>query len=116
MPTENARRRAATKKKQGKSSSSQAGEYVREEMRAAKQGKRKNRKQAIAIGLSQARREGVAVKPPGKGSTSEATRKKAQSDSRRGAAKKKSSARKKTSAKKKSGTKSTSKKASRRRG
>jgi hypothetical protein len=104
MPEKNARRRAATKKRQGKTSSSQAGEYVREEMRKARKGRRKSAKQAIAIGLSQARREGVPVKPPKK----KATRKKAQADTRRGAAKK-STARKKSTSKK-----STSRKAAKR--
>jgi hypothetical protein len=95
MPSENARRRAATKKRQGKSASTQAGEYVREEMRHMKEGKhsQRNPKQAVAIGLSMARREGVDVKPPRKGKTSEATRKKAERDYRTGqAAKKKSPA------------------------
>jgi hypothetical protein len=68
MPTQAAKKRATTKKKQGKSSSSQAGEYVREEMRELKKkkgkggrGSPKSRKQAIAIGLSEARQAGVRV-------------------------------------------------------
>ena len=68
MPTQAAKKRATTKKKQGKSASTQAGEYVREEMRELKKkkgkggrGTPKNRKQAIAIGLSEARRDGVKV-------------------------------------------------------
>lgn len=68
MPTQAAKKRASTKKKQGKSASAQAGEYVREEMRELKKkkgkggrGSPKNRKQAIAIGLSEARQAGVRV-------------------------------------------------------
>jgi hypothetical protein len=64
MPTKNAKRRAATKKRQGKAASTQAGEYVRHEMRKMKRGKgkAKSRKQAIAIGLSEARQEGIKVR------------------------------------------------------
>lgn len=68
MPTQAAKKRATTKKKQGKSASTQAGEFVREEMRELKKkkgkggrGSPKNRKQAIAIGLSEARQAGVKV-------------------------------------------------------
>jgi hypothetical protein len=102
MPEKNAKRRAQTKKRQGKSASTQAGEYVREEMRHSKQGKHssKNPKQAIAIGLSKARREGVDVKPPKKGKSSQATRKKARRDDSKGQAKKKGGSAKRTSAKK----------------
>jgi hypothetical protein len=77
MPTGKARKRAATKKRQGKSASSQAGEYVREEMRAKKQGKgrAKSRKQAIAIGLSKARQEGVPVKGAKKSKAKKASKK-----------------------------------------
>jgi hypothetical protein len=64
MPTTNAKRRAATKKRQGKAAATQAGEFVRHEMRKMKRGngKAKSRKQAIAIGLSEARQEGVKVR------------------------------------------------------
>jgi hypothetical protein len=64
MPTKNAKRRAQTKKKQGKAASTQAGEFVRSEMRKMKRGKgnARSRKQAIAIGLSEARQEGIKVK------------------------------------------------------
>ena len=77
MPEKRTRRRAQRAKRQGKSASTQAGEYVREEMHHARSGKHKvkNRKQAIAIGLSKARRAGVNV--PKKGSSS-------RSSSRRG--------------------------------
>jgi hypothetical protein len=108
MPEKNAKRRAATKKRQGKSASTQAGEYVREEMRKEKSGKgrAKSPQQAIAIGLSEARRAGVDVKPPKKGKTSEATRKKAQRDYAKGHSRRKSSGSKKTASKKSSARKS----------
>ena len=116
MPVKNAKRRAQTQKRQGKSASTQAGEYVREEMRHSKQGKHssKNPKQAIAIGLSKARREGVSVKPPKKGKTSAATRKKAERDYAKGQAKKESSSSSKRTGAKSSAKKSTTKPASKR--
>ncbi len=65
MPDRTARKRAEKKKREGKATSTQAGEFVREEMHHMKRGKHrvKNRKQAIAIGLSKARRSGVKVWP-----------------------------------------------------
>jgi len=64
MPTKTTKKRAAADKRSGKSSSTQAGEYVREQMHKYKRGKgnAKSRRQAVAIGLSEARREGVHVK------------------------------------------------------
>ena len=63
MPEKATRARAAAKKRRGNAPSTQAGEYVREEMHHKRSGKHpvKNRKQAIAIGLSKARRSGVDV-------------------------------------------------------
>lgn len=68
MPEKRTKQRAQRKKRQGKKPSTQAGEYVGEEMRHAKRGKHKvkSRKQAIAIGLSKARRSGVKVPKKGK--------------------------------------------------
>jgi len=64
MPQAKARARAQADKKQGKSPSTQAGEYVKEEMHALHEGKGpKNPKQAIAIGLSEARRDGIRIPP-----------------------------------------------------
>lgn len=82
MPEKETRKRAQADKTAGKSASTQAGEYVREEMEHIRQGKHgaRNPKQAIAIGLSKARRDGVDLKPPKKGQASEATRKKAEQD------------------------------------
>ncbi|HEX2054997.1 MAG TPA: DUF6496 domain-containing protein [Nitrospiraceae bacterium] len=63
MPERKTKRRAKKAKRQGKAATTQAGEYVREEMHHKKRGKHpvKSRKQAIAIGLSKARREGINV-------------------------------------------------------
>jgi hypothetical protein len=86
MPEQKTLKRAQADKRAGKAASTQAGEFVKEQVdkvRAGKHGVR-SAKQAIAIGLSEARRAGVAVKPPKKGATSEATRKKAEKDSAAG--------------------------------
>ena len=82
MPKNQTIERARRDAREGKSASTQAGEFVREEIeeiRAGKQGAR-SAKQAIAIGLSKARRAGVKLAPPNPGKTSEATRLKAQRD------------------------------------
>ena len=70
MPEKGTRKRAAAKRRRGNAPSTQAGEYVREEMHHKRSGKHpvKNRKQAIAIGLSKARQSGVDV--PKRGSKS----------------------------------------------
>lgn len=80
MPERETIRRARRKKRQGKAASTQAGEFVREEMHHIREGKHgaRSTKQAIAIGLSKARRAGVNLKPPKKGETSEKTRRTAQ--------------------------------------
>ena len=82
MPKKQTIERVRRDKREGKSASTQAGEFVREEIeeiRAGKHGARST-KQAIAIGLSKARRAGVKLAPPKPGKTSEATRRKAQRD------------------------------------
>ena len=86
MPEKQTLRRARKAKRQGKAPSTQAGEFVREEFEHVRRGKHgaRSTKQAIAIGLSKARREGVKLPPPAKGKTSEATRKKAAADVKRG--------------------------------
>jgi len=68
MPDKDTLKRAARDKKQGKSASTQAGEFVRQEMEHIRDGKHgaKSAKQAIAIGLSEARRAGVKVPRPKK--------------------------------------------------
>ena len=76
MPERSTIRRARRDKRAGKSASTQAGEFVREEMDHIREGKHgaRSAKQAIAIGLSKARRAGVALPPPKKGTTSAKTR------------------------------------------
>jgi uncharacterized protein DUF6496 len=63
MPERKTKQRALKVKREGKAPATQAGEFVREEMHHKKSGKHpvKSRKQAIAIGLSKARRSGVNV-------------------------------------------------------
>ncbi len=82
MPTPAAKKRARKDAGEGKKPSTQAGEFVREEMREYKRGSGnvRSRKQAIAIGLSEARRSGVKLGAPRKSKTSSATRRKAQRD------------------------------------
>ena len=65
MPVERALRRARKDLREGKSPSTAAGEFVRVEMEQLGKGKHAARspKQAIAIGLSQARRAGIPIKP-----------------------------------------------------
>src|SRR4051812_36784696 len=79
MPEQETIERAREDKREGKSPSTQAGEFVREEIHHICEGKHgaRSTKQAIAIGLSKARRAGVDLPPPKKGQTSERTRKSA---------------------------------------
>src|SRR5437868_69972 len=67
MPEKRTIQRAQSKRRQGRSPSTQAGEFVKEEMEHIKKGKHgaRSAKQAIAIGLSQARRAGVKLPPRG---------------------------------------------------
>ncbi len=86
MPKQETIRRARKAKAEGKSTSTQAGEFVREvfdDIREGKHGARST-KQAIAIGLSKARRAGVEIPPPKKGTVSEETRQKAIQDAEKG--------------------------------
>ena len=80
MPEKETLERARKDRKTGKSASTQAGEFVREEIHHIREGKHgaRSAKQAIAIGLSKARRAGVDLKAPAKGETSEKTRRSAQ--------------------------------------
>jgi hypothetical protein len=79
MPEKQIVERAKNAKRKGKSASTQAGEFVREEMHHIREGKHgaRSTKQAIAIGLSKARRAGVGLPPPEKGKVSEKTRRSA---------------------------------------
>src|SRR5437763_10826770 len=80
MPLKKTIERAIKDKRQGKSPSTQAGEFVRQEIENIRKGKHgaRSAKQAIAIGLSEARRAGVKLKPPPKGKVSEKSRRGAQ--------------------------------------
>ena len=86
MPSKTTERRAKEKLRAGKKPTTAAGEFVREEMEHIRKGKHgaRSSKQAIAIGLSKARRAGVPLAPPKKGSTSERTRRSAARDVRTG--------------------------------
>jgi hypothetical protein len=92
MPEKGTFERAEKDRKAGRAPSTQAGEFVREEMHHLRQGKHgaRSTKQAIAIGLSKARRMGVKLPPPKIGTTSEETREKAARDIRKGSHRKKS--------------------------
>ena len=86
MPEKETIERAQQDKREGKSPTTQAGEFVREEMHHIREGKHgaRSAKQAIAIGLSKARRAGVKLGTPRKGTVSERTRRSAASASRAG--------------------------------
>ncbi len=94
MPEKKTIERARRDKREGKAPSTQAGEFVREEIEHVREGKHgvRSTKQAIAIGLSKARRAGIELPPPKKGKTSEATRRKAERDLEKGREAKKPSA------------------------
>ncbi|HEX4496552.1 MAG TPA: DUF6496 domain-containing protein [Thermoanaerobaculia bacterium] len=87
MPEKKTIERAKKDKSEGKAASTQAGEFVHEEIEHVKEGKHgaRSSKQAIAIGLSKARRAGVKLPAPKKGTASEETRHKAQADNEAGA-------------------------------
>ncbi len=79
MPTKQAIAKARADKRAGKSPSTQAGEFVKEEMDKIRRGEHgaRSARQAVAIGLSEARRAGVDLPPPRKGRAKKATRRKA---------------------------------------
>jgi len=80
MPEKKILERAKEDLREGKQPSTAAGEFVREEMHHIREGKHgaQSTKQAIAIGLSKARRAGIPLEPPGEGQTSERTRESAE--------------------------------------
>ena len=86
MPEKKTLERARRAKREGKAPSTQAGEFVREEIEHVREGKHgaRSTKQAIAIGLSKARRAGVRLKPPREGEASARTRKSAEREYRAG--------------------------------
>lgn len=100
MPEKKTRKAAARDKREGKSAGTQAGEYVKEEIEHVREGKHgaKSTKQAIAIGLSKARRDGVKAKPSK--TASKATKKKAAQDTKASKSAKKTSKTRSAGAKK----------------
>jgi hypothetical protein len=86
MPEKDTLERAREDAREGKAPSTQAGEFVREEIDHVREGKHgaRSAKQAIAIGLSKARRAGIKLPPPKKGNASTETRKHAEKDLQRG--------------------------------
>ena len=86
MPEKRTIERATRDKREGKAPTTQAGEFVREEIHHVREGKHgaRSTKQVIAIGLSKARRAGVELPPPGKGSVPEKTRRSAERDYQKG--------------------------------
>jgi hypothetical protein len=87
MPEKETTERAREEEREGKSPSTQAGEFVREEIEHIREGKHgaRSTKQAIAIGLSKARRAGVKLPPPKKGAAAKGARRKAKRDLKKGA-------------------------------
>lgn len=94
MPEKKTIAAARRDKAEGKSPSTQAGEFVHEEIEHVREGKHgaRSTKQAIAIGLSKARRAGVKLPVPEKGKASAATRRRAAQDNAAGSRKRKPSA------------------------
>jgi hypothetical protein len=86
MPEKSTVDKAKEDLREGKSPTTAAGEFVHEEIQHVREGKHGARspQQAIAIGLSKARRAGIPLKPPGRGRASANTRRRAARDYRRG--------------------------------
>jgi hypothetical protein len=86
MPEKKTIRQSQQDKRRGKAATTRAGAYVREEMEHVREGKHGSRspRQTIAIGLSKARRAGVEVPAPQRGTASERTRQQASRDLSRG--------------------------------
>src|SRR5256885_3731238 len=82
MPSKSTVDRAKRDMRTGKRPSTAAGEFVREEMEHIREGKHgaRSTKQAVAIGLSKARRAGVPLRPPRRGTTPDDTRHSAERD------------------------------------
>jgi hypothetical protein len=82
MPEKRIVERAKKDLREGKSPTTAAGEFVHEEIEHVREGKHgaRSTKQAIAIGLSKARRAGVPLSPPRKGQASTRTRRSAARD------------------------------------
>lgn len=86
MPERKTIEKAKQDKRQGKSASTQAGEFVKEQIHHVREGRHgvRSTKQAIAIGLSEARRSGVDLPAPKPGRASAKTRAKAEQDVHKG--------------------------------
>lgn len=86
MPDKDTLARARKDKREGKAPSTQAGEFIREEIEHIREGIHgaRSTKQAIAIGLSKARRAGVKLPAPRKGAVAEGVRRQAKKDLERG--------------------------------
>jgi hypothetical protein len=86
MPEKSTMEKAKEDLREGKSPTTAAGEFVHEEIQHVREGKHGARspQQAIAIGLSKARRAGIPLKLPGRGRAPAGTRKRAARDYRRG--------------------------------
>jgi hypothetical protein len=86
MPEQEVVDKAKEDLKEGKSPSTAAGEFVREEIEHVREGKHGARspQQAIAIGLSKARRVGIPLAPPKQGTAKKSTRENAERDLRKG--------------------------------
>src|SRR5215467_10591874 len=93
MPDKQTLERVHEDAREGKSPSTQAGEFVKEEMDHIREGKHgaRSTKQAIAIGLSKARRAGVKLGAPRKGRASARTRAHASRDLRKARSRRKTS-------------------------
>src|SRR3954466_3243102 len=99
MPDKRTMEKARKDKREGKAATTQAGEFVREEIDKIRHGEHgaKSPKQAIAIGLSKARRAGVKLRPPAKGKAKASTRKSAKYAYEAGQGKRKTTRRPKVS-------------------
>jgi len=86
MPDKESMERARKDAQEGKAPGTQAGEFVKDEMDHIREGKHgaRSARQAIAIGLSKARRARIDLPPPRKGNASDETRSKAERDYTRG--------------------------------
>jgi hypothetical protein len=86
MPEKESLERARKDKRRGQAATTQAGEFIREEIRHVRKGKHgaRSAKQAIAIGLSKARKAGVKLPPPAPGKTSAKARQRARHDYEQG--------------------------------
>ncbi|HEX4067114.1 MAG TPA: DNA-binding protein [Acidobacteriaceae bacterium] len=100
MPEKVTRERAEEDLREGKAPSTAAGEFVKEEIDHVREGKHGARspKQAIAIGLSKARRAGIPLKPPSGKNQSPMVRRKAEQDYERGQSGAKKTSRKRSAA------------------